>query len=193
MGRNNLDGDWSAQNFPEGRDRRAVSVVALRMECRKEDFGVLRGIWPALSRPNPFRLASPLQQGLQSAQEFRIGSWVGFGRRCRCSFFARLDGRRQAEQPFKLGIPFGRAERRVGLGGHGTSSHRIFEPVKAQKVAPCLTKTSEPRGMPGWSSPYFHCGGSDPRYAEIAIMSSSERFETTFFIRATSVPALDPF
>jgi len=38
-----------------------------------------------------------------------------------------------------------------------------------------------------------HCGGSDPRYAEIAIMSSSERFETTFFISAAAVPALDPF
>ena len=38
-----------------------------------------------------------------------------------------------------------------------------------------------------------HCGGSELRYAEIEIMSSSERFETTFFIRATAVPALDPF
>jgi hypothetical protein len=38
-----------------------------------------------------------------------------------------------------------------------------------------------------------HCGGSDPRYAEIAIMSSSERVETTFFINAAAVPALDPF
>ncbi len=38
-----------------------------------------------------------------------------------------------------------------------------------------------------------HCGGSDPRYAEIAIISSSERFETTFFISAAAVPALDPF
>ena len=40
---------------------------------------------------------------------------------------------------------------------------------------------------------HVHCGGSDPRYAEIAIMSSSERFETTFFISAAAVPALDPF
>jgi hypothetical protein len=38
-----------------------------------------------------------------------------------------------------------------------------------------------------------HCGGSEPRYAEIAIISSSERLETTFFISATAVPALDPF
>ena len=41
---------------------------------------------------------------------------------------------------------------------------------------------------------YFpgHCGDSDPRYAEIEMMSSWESFKTTLFISATAVPALDP-
>ena len=39
----------------------------------------------------------------------------------------------------------------------------------------------------------YHFGGSDPRYVEMEIISSSERFETAFFISSTAVPALDPF
>jgi hypothetical protein len=38
-----------------------------------------------------------------------------------------------------------------------------------------------------------YLGGSDPTYAEMAIMSSSERFATAFFISAAARPALDPF
>ena len=37
-----------------------------------------------------------------------------------------------------------------------------------------------------------YCGGSEPRYDEIAMMSSSDRLETTGFINAAAFPALDP-
>ena len=35
-----------------------------------------------------------------------------------------------------------------------------------------------------------YCGGSDPRFGEMAMMSSSARFTTTFFIDTTAAPAL---
>ena len=35
-------------------------------------------------------------------------------------------------------------------------------------------------------------GDREPRYAEIAMMSSSERFATARFINAAALPALDP-
>src|SRR5665213_208578 len=38
-----------------------------------------------------------------------------------------------------------------------------------------------------------YSGGSEPKYAEIAIISSSESLATTFFINAVAVPALEPF
>ena len=36
-------------------------------------------------------------------------------------------------------------------------------------------------------------GGSDPKYAEIAITSSSDKFATAGFMGAEFVPALEPF
>jgi hypothetical protein len=38
----------------------------------------------------------------------------------------------------------------------------------------------------------LYCGGSEPRYEEIAIMSSSERLATTGFINSAALPALEP-
>jgi hypothetical protein len=38
----------------------------------------------------------------------------------------------------------------------------------------------------------FYCGGSDPRYELIAMMSSSERLATTGFISSAAFPALEP-
>ena len=37
-----------------------------------------------------------------------------------------------------------------------------------------------------------YSGDREPRYAEIAMMSSSERFATARFINAAALPALDP-
>jgi len=37
-----------------------------------------------------------------------------------------------------------------------------------------------------------YCGGSEPRYEEIAMMSSSDRLATTGFINAAAFPALEP-
>src|ERR1019366_9131662 len=64
-------------------------------------------------------------------------------------------------------------------------SHRLHSAVERCPAGPTGTD-------------YFHCrdayfGGSDPRYAEIEIISSSESLSTTFFISAASLPPLAPF
>ncbi len=73
---------------------------------------------------------------------------------------------------------------------------RTLRLMQAEKLGRRPKPSVNRSGWPNFTeraSPPFYCGGSEPRYAEIAMTSSSDRWATTGFISAAAFPALEPY